>query len=820
MKSICKKIMIAIIAIVILFNFILNPISFAGSTAVRDFITTMLGTFVGVITWIPRVMAIGLGYAIDALSGAIAYIDGATPGNSTKFFVTPFDIVFNKTAITDIDFFDFSSELEGTTVYEIRQAVSGWYYFMRLIAVAILLVILVYVGIRMAISTVAEDKAKYKKMLVDWASSLALVFVLQYIMIFLIALNHTLVDAMAKAAEDKEFASALNQIALTSLLPTIEGIGATVVFFLFIVQTFSILFSYINRMIRVAFLIIIAPLITITYSIDKMGDGKAQALNGWLKEFLTAVLIQPFHCVIYMMFINIAVGLLTNPDDTGTSRLAAAVIAILCMMFIKDAEQIVRSIFKLDGDGGASSIASGAAIAGAALHKSKDIGKAARKGVNSIKEMKPKMKEAAKTIKNTTKASIATVGDKLSGRGGPGFKQNYQLAKADTDMKAEQKHERKMERMYLKNKEKGRVTKEDKSRVVQEANKLRKENPGLSREAALRKARANVAEEKIRSGQFSNKAIRGVRGFAKGVSRTYRTFAQSGVGKYLNNSFHQAVGIATGSMLAFNEDPFQAFAGGAAAHNAMKEFMTTSNSYIAEEASDYARGAGMTNKDEITESYQRYTDGTVAKELEDNEKDIEGLFTTGQIKKEDGSDYSKAEIQSAMIKLKHGLSKNPDANIDHLLARALNRTAEDIQKQVGGQLSNLLDQFKTLTNEMSMNKTLENGLSYGASLDTLASATAKRAELPPVKLPNDDSIVDGLYEANSSVRKEKLITEEVIERRVVTNLNAAGIRLEDYITRLKAERRNFSREEETLYGKTMDDNIKALNNYAKKHPSP
>ena len=43
-----------------------------------------------------------------------------------------------------------------------------------------------YVGIRMAISSVAEEKAKYKKMLVDWVVSLGLLFVLHYIMVFVV----------------------------------------------------------------------------------------------------------------------------------------------------------------------------------------------------------------------------------------------------------------------------------------------------------------------------------------------------------------------------------------------------------------------------------------------------------------------------------------------------------------------------------------------------------------------------------------------------------------------------------------------------------
>ena len=47
----------------------------------------------------------------------------------------------------------------------------------------------------------------------------------------------------------------------------------------------------------VGFLIMIAPLITVTYAIDKAGDGKAQAFSIWIKEFAVNVLIQPLHAL-------------------------------------------------------------------------------------------------------------------------------------------------------------------------------------------------------------------------------------------------------------------------------------------------------------------------------------------------------------------------------------------------------------------------------------------------------------------------------------------------------------------------------------------
>ena len=55
----------------------------------------------------------------------------------------------------------------------------------------------------------------------------------------------------------------------------------------------------------IGLLVVVSPLITCTYSLDKAGDGKAQALGAWLKEFIYTILIQPFHCIIYMCFIFI-----------------------------------------------------------------------------------------------------------------------------------------------------------------------------------------------------------------------------------------------------------------------------------------------------------------------------------------------------------------------------------------------------------------------------------------------------------------------------------------------------------------------------------
>ena len=132
----------------------------------------------------------------------------------------------------------------------------------------------------MAIATVAAEKAKYSSMLVDWLTSIALLFVLHYVMILVININNAFVSAMTPTEVtdvSKEFFDNAWKVGFT------EGVGSAIAYLMLVGMTFIFLLSYLKRMITIAFLIIISPLVTVTYSIDKMGDSKSQALNTWLK---------------------------------------------------------------------------------------------------------------------------------------------------------------------------------------------------------------------------------------------------------------------------------------------------------------------------------------------------------------------------------------------------------------------------------------------------------------------------------------------------------------------------------------------------------
>ena len=321
-RKLFNKILIILLVIITVTSLFAKPISIATESSEEalkgDAVSGLLGGLIGILTIPERLVAVLLGNILNVFTARVAYVDGATDSSANPDTITPFDILFNKVMLTDVDFTNVNASNVTTlnsSYYKVgngeitkafRANIAAWYYTMRMIAAAILLVILIYVGIRMLLSTIASDRAKYKKMLVDWITSLCLLFLLQYIIIFVTVINNALVNGLSQLGDAAGVDKSIQEIKkyAFSLKHLIDpySIAAAVAYLLLMWQTLTLFFTYFNRMLKLAFLVIISPLITLTYSIDKIGDGKAQALGTWLNEYIFGVLIQPFHCAIYMMF--------------------------------------------------------------------------------------------------------------------------------------------------------------------------------------------------------------------------------------------------------------------------------------------------------------------------------------------------------------------------------------------------------------------------------------------------------------------------------------------------------------------------------------
>lgn len=310
---------------------------------------------------------------------------------------------------------------------ELKTYIAGWYKTLRNLALVILLSILVYVGIRIMLSSVASDKAKYKQMLGDWVVAVCLLFLMHYIMSFSIYIVNELTEMILSVqgdSSDKD--EVLEQIRGQLTAEQIEKMGAAVdillldgtsnpdmqnqvkkaynvlaksgndrtryadfffrdaqlsqppansegeakvliwpvsnfmeearvkyqlcrkdgsenlsmygyglIYVILVIYTIIFLFTYMKRVVYMAFLTIIAPLVAVTYPIDKMNDGKAQAFDMWFKEYIFNLLIQPLHLIMYSVLIGSAMSFATEN----------LVYVVMALGFFVPAEKLLRRFF-------------------------------------------------------------------------------------------------------------------------------------------------------------------------------------------------------------------------------------------------------------------------------------------------------------------------------------------------------------------------------------------------------------------------------------------------------------------------------------------
>ena len=323
-----------------------------------------------------------------------------------NFLYCPENIFANKIAMLDVDFIrphkftgvevgassDSDSEKKAVSAassdrYGIRDTIGSWYKAFRNIAVVGLLTVLVYLGIRIVISSTATDKAKYKENLQDWLVALCLVFIIHFIMSgimmltdkFTEMLDNTINKPIAVEVTGSNVKFNTNLVGYVRFMAQSPDFGNctayTIMYLALVLYTVMFTFTYFKRFLYMAFFTMIAPLVALTYPIDKVKDGKAQAFDMWFKEYTMNAIIQPIHLILYSVFIGSAIDLaVSNP-----------LYAIVAMAFLTSAEKFVKQMFGLDK---AKTPAGLAAMAGGALAMKgigNVVGKLSGKGGSSNK---------------------------------------------------------------------------------------------------------------------------------------------------------------------------------------------------------------------------------------------------------------------------------------------------------------------------------------------------------------------------------------------------------------------------------------------------
>ena len=283
--------------------------------------------------------------------------------------------------------------MKGNLASKLQNVIATWYVALRNISIVAMLSVLIYVAIRIILSSTAGETAKYKTLLKDWIIGMCLLFTLHFMMAFILkgaelVTNLFREEATAVVVEEdedgnKNYVKNTEGVVMDEFMggarraavgvEEIEGdanavedkdlgemFGYTVVYILLVFYTMMFTIRYLKRFLYLAFLTMISPLVAFTYPIDKMKDGSAQAFNMWTKEYIYNVLIQPLHLILYCI-------LITSAGKLASENLIYTIIAL---GFLLEAEKIFKSLFGFNKASGGefSSAVTGGLLFGAAAN--------------------------------------------------------------------------------------------------------------------------------------------------------------------------------------------------------------------------------------------------------------------------------------------------------------------------------------------------------------------------------------------------------------------------------------------------------------------
>lgn len=292
---------------------------------------------------------------------------------------TPEEIFSGQIELLSIDFISgktaLGEDVENDSWLNIRKVISQWYQVLRMIAIIGLLSVLIYTGIKILISANAKDKAQYKQWIMNWIMAVAILFFMHIIMAFIIAVTGEFSKLMTQACQGISVQLSDGNSFVTNLMGLVRfmvqsenffiKVGYEVMYIALIGYTIKFTFLYLKRVLNMAFLTLIAPIVALTYPIDKINDGKAQGFDMWLKEYIFNALLQPMHCVLYYVLVGSAVSIAASNPIYG----------IVVLAFMSEAERLLKKIFGFDKAGKTNTTNGGVVSAFAAGTIASNIGK-------------------------------------------------------------------------------------------------------------------------------------------------------------------------------------------------------------------------------------------------------------------------------------------------------------------------------------------------------------------------------------------------------------------------------------------------------------
>lgn len=355
--------------------------------AILDYLLGIMSLFAGRIVFIgwTELMERMLTWILEGAAGVEINVDevSSTGLVETDDYITVEAIVFNHVPLFNINVFNFDvsdkynslgEELEpgeksdiapDSLITILKEVVAGWYYSFRLISIMVMLILLLYIGVKLAISSATKEKALYKQVLRDWLVGMILVFSIHYIILAMMYFNEMLVDEIskmrlgykplqayeygikerAKTVTNSEMEISIYDEVRTRAYDAKFTVGTTgmIMYMVLVYYAWKFSFLYLKRYLVVAVLIMMAPFVAVSYAYNKVRTGKTVIFSNWFKELFFMIILQSIHALLYIIFFETALQI-------SLSSIGGMIVAFVMLHFMTQAEDIFRKIFNVQGN--------------------------------------------------------------------------------------------------------------------------------------------------------------------------------------------------------------------------------------------------------------------------------------------------------------------------------------------------------------------------------------------------------------------------------------------------------------------------------------
>lgn len=221
------------------------------------------------------------------------------------------------------------------------------YEFLRYVAMAVFLILLIVAGIRLAGAVNAQDRAKFKAIIADWLIGLAFVFFAKYFIFLLDAIFDNIMEALWEFRLSLEnngnisFEFAIFEGLIVSLQESagLRYFAYGILYLALVVAIIKFFVSYIFRLFKIYFLIVLAPVVGVLFSLKRAGLKGSNPITSWLGSYALILFIQPIHAILYLVFMFTA----------GEIAIRAPFLGIALLWAIDRAEKVVKAILRMDG---------------------------------------------------------------------------------------------------------------------------------------------------------------------------------------------------------------------------------------------------------------------------------------------------------------------------------------------------------------------------------------------------------------------------------------------------------------------------------------